>query len=219
MSNTRDQGTERTIRGPIGLLADSHGKNDLLLDSIVMLKEMGSHVIVHLGDICDSLAPSALNEAVMILKEHGVKAVKGNNEHAILTENNAPHADSLPHDVLSFLSGLPYTIALDEFCFAHSAPFDWPAATRWPVTDNHLLIDLEKVIPCRILFRGHSHTPSIIEVDGTKTRRYPVAPGMKRRLSRELRYIITVGAVEEASSALFLPEDYEIRFLRTDRPG
>jgi predicted phosphodiesterase len=217
MSDTRDQGTERAGLGPIGLLADSHGKNDLLLDTIDMLEEMGSLLIIHLGDICDSLIPSALDEAVMILKGHGVKAVKGNNEHAILTENEGPYANGLSQDALSYLTELPYTITLGGYCFAHSAPFEWPAATRWPVTDNHPLMDLEKVIPCRILFRGHSHTPSIIEVDGTRTTTYPVGAGMIKRLSRDKRYIITVGAVEESSAALFLPDEYEIQFLRTDR--
>ena len=203
--------------GPIGLIADSHGRNDLLLDSILMLEAMGVRDIIHLGDICDSLAPLALEDALMILKEHKVRAVRGNNEYAILTNHQGPHANSLSSEVLSYLSALPYTINQGDLCFAHSAPFEWPAATSWPVTDNHPFIDLDTIMPCKVLFRGHSHTPSIIELGGTEVKKIPAEAGTIKKLSRYRRYVITVGAVEEASCAMFLPAEYELHFLRTNR--
>jgi len=209
---------EPGIDGPIGLIADSHGRNDLLNDAILMLKDLGAESIIHLGDICDSLAPLALEDAVAILKEHKVRSVKGNNEYAILTNHTGPHANSISPEILSFLSEMPYTITLGEICFAHSAPFNWPAATSWPITDNHPLIDIKAVLPYKILFRGHSHTPSIMEINGTNGEKIPAEAGMRKKLSLTSRYVITVGAVEEASCALFLPDEYEIWFLRIDRP-
>ncbi len=208
---------ETGMHGPIGIIADSHGENELLLRAILLLKDRGVQTIFHLGDICDSLAPLALEDAVPMLMEHGVRTVMGNNEYAIMVNHQGSHANSLSPEVLSFLSGLPYTITMDDICFAHSAPFDWPAATSWPITDSHPLVDLGSIIPYKILFRGHSHTPSIMEIDGTTIERIPAGSGMKKRLLRDRRYVITVGAVEEASLALFLPEEYEIRFLQLGR--
>jgi predicted phosphodiesterase len=208
---------ETGMPGPIGIIADSHGRNELLLEAILMLKGMDVQTIFHLGDICDSLAPLALEDAVVMLKEHGVRSVMGNNEYAIMVNHRGSHANSLSPEVLSFLSGLPYTITIDEFCFAHSAPFDWPAATSWPITDNHPLIDLGSIVPYKILFRGHSHTSSIMEIDGTNIKKIPAEAGMKKKLLRTRRYVITVGALEEASLALFLPEEYEIQFIQLGR--
>jgi predicted phosphodiesterase len=208
---------EPGMNGPIGIIADSHGRNELLCEAILMLKGLGAQTIFHLGDICDSLAPLALEDAMTMLKEHGVRSVMGNNEYAIMVNHRGSHANSLSPEVLSFLSGLPYTIAIDDFRFAHSAPFDWPAATSWPITDNHPFIDLGAIVPCRILFRGHSHTPSIMEMDGTVIKKIPAGAGMNMKLSRNRRYVITVGALEEASLALFLPEEYEIQFLHLGR--
>ncbi|HPI93309.1 MAG TPA: metallophosphoesterase family protein [Deltaproteobacteria bacterium] len=204
------------IRGPIGLIADSHGRTDLLMRAILMLKGMGTGSIVHLGDICDSLAPLALEDAVSVLQEHGVQAVRGNNEYAVLTNHQGPRGDSLPAGVMAYLEALPYVIAMDDIRFAHSAPFDWPAATSWPITDNHPLFDLDRIITCRILFRGHSHSPSIVDLDGPGRGKIPAGAGMTMRLLKERRYVITVGALDQSSLALFLPEEEEIRFLQLD---
>jgi len=208
---------EKPLPGPIGLMADSHGRNDLLTRTILTLQSLQARTIIHLGDICDSLEPKALEEAVKILRDHDVKAVKGNNEYAILTSHNGSRRDALSPEVHEFLSGLPYTITSETICFAHSAPFDWPAATSWPITDSHPFVNLDDIVTCSILFRGHSHTPSILEVDGPNTRRLPAEAGMKTMLSRSARYVVTIGAVQEGSFALFRPDEHEIWFLRTDQ--
>ena len=88
------------LDGPIGLIADSHGRTDLLAAAIDWLEAMGVSSIIHLGDICDSLAPLALEDAVAVLQEHGVHALRGNNEYAILVNHQGERAGSLPAGVL-----------------------------------------------------------------------------------------------------------------------
>jgi predicted phosphodiesterase len=221
LENIRSMRYPRTMDNagdkPIGLLSDSHGKNDLLLDAILLLKRLDAQTIIHLGDICDSLSPHALEGAIKILNDHGVLSVKGNNEYAILSNHQGEHMTWLPSEVIAFLNKLPNTITLMDFWFAHSAPFDWPAATRRPFTDYLPHLMQNKHLPFKILFSGHSHTPSILEIDGVKINKIPAKAGMKKKLSRNRRYVITVGAVEESSLALFLPQEYAIRFLRIDR--
>jgi hypothetical protein len=56
-----------------------------------------------------------------------------------------------------------------------------------------------------------------MEIDGTNIKKIPAEAGMKKKLLRTRRYVITVGALEEASLALFLPEEYEIQFLQLGR--
>jgi len=201
---------------PIGLIADSHGRTDLLVRSILMLRDMGAGEIVHLGDICDSLAPLALEDAVSILKEHGVHAIRGNNEYAILVNHQGERRNDLPGSVLSYLEGLPYTLMEKDICFAHSAPFDWPAATSWPITDNHPLIDLGAIMPCRVLFRGHSHTPSIMEIMRPGVKKTHAEAGMTVKLLNDRLYVVTVGAVEKGAFALYLPEESEMHFMQLD---
>lgn len=201
------------LDGPIGLIADSHGRTDLLAAAIDRLEAMGVSSIIHLGDICDSLAPLALEDAVAVLQEHGVHALRGNNEYAILVNHQGERAGSLPAGVLSYLEALPYTITLGDIRFAHSAPFDFPAAASWPITDGHPLIDLAGIIDCRILFRGHSHTPSVVELAEKAMRRIPATAGFHVKLHGDRRYVVTVGAIEEKALAVFLPEQDEVRFL------
>lgn len=198
---------------PIGLVADSHGRNDLLSAAIHILTDMGAEHLFHLGDICDSLAPDTLVDAVEILNRHAVRAVKGNNEYTILAENNHEDVCRVSPELMVFLRGLPACILHNDYCFTHSAPYDWPAASRRPISEYlpHLLKDGH--MPYSVLFRGHSHRPSIIEVDGIETKKFPVKAGTVTKLSRSRQYIITVGAVEEKSAALFLPDDYELHFL------
>lgn len=202
------------LNGPIGLIADSHGRTDLLAAAIGMLEDMGVDQIIHLGDICDSLAPLALEDAVAVLQEHRVHALRGNNEYAILVNHQGERSNSLPAGVLSYLEALPYTITMGDVRFAHSAPFDFPAAASWPITEDHPLIDLAGIIDCRILFRGHSHTPSVVELDGKAMNRIPASSGFRMQFRRDRRYVVTVGAVEDELLAMFLPEEDEVRFLR-----
>lgn len=198
---------------PIGLIADSHGKNGLLREAICMLRERGAHYLVHLGDICDSLAPDSLREAVALLQKHAVHAVKGNNEHTIIAENYEEDLTRVSPELMVYLRGLPASILRDDYCFTHSAPFAWPAASRRPISEYLPRILKDGRLPYRILFRGHSHRPSVMELDGVHVKKIPAKAGTILKLNTSRQYVITVGAVEERSAALFLPDDYELHFL------
>lgn len=202
---------------PIGLIADSHGKNDLLQRAIQTVTKSGAKRLIHLGDLCDSLHPDSAQDTVNILQENNIPGVLGNNEYSIISEHHNEHVQNISTAVLDYLSALPYILDLSPFWFTHSAPFEWPAATRRPIMDflPHLL--KQKPFPFEILFRGHSHRPSVIEMDGAEIKKIPAQAGTRLKLHRNRRYVITVGAVEEASSALFLPEEYEIIFLSIGR--
>ncbi len=191
-----------------GLIADTHSNNALLRKAVLKLRSLGAVNIIHLGDICDSLDPGALDEAVQILKDNNVSAVMGNNDYIVIADKLT---EGLKEETVNYIKGLPYTIKSGGITFTHSSPFEWPAATRRPISDFIHSLHPEKH---RLIFRGHSHTPSVVEViDGAPHKIKIPATGIVK-LAQGLRYIITVGAVEKNSIAMFDPANLEVRFLK-----
>lgn len=191
-----------------GLIADTHSNNALLRKAVLKLRSLGAVNIVHLGDICDSLDPGALDEAVQMLKDNNVSAVMGNNDYIVIADNLIR---GLREETVDYIKALPYTIKSGGITFTHSSPFEWPAATRRPISDFIHSLHPEKH---RLIFRGHSHTPSVVEViDGAPHKIKIPATGIVK-LAQGLRYIITVGAVEKNSIAMFDPANLEVRFLK-----
>lgn len=188
----------------IGIIADTHSENDLMGRAIDALESLGCERIVHLGDICDSLRPEKLDDAVRILERHQVLCVLGNNEYAILADGKkvSPRARD-------FLASLPYTRTIDDFGFTHSQPGDWPAATRRPIEEY---LACTTVMPYRILFRGHSHSPGLFEVDAAGARAVDLSAS-HLDLDREKNYVITIGAVQNSACALFEAHANSITFL------
>ena len=201
------------LEGKTGLIADSHGKISLMLDAINSLKDMGAATIIHLGDICDSLRPECLDEAVAILQRYEVKAVLGNNEYILITEYLANQADGYNDIVVSFLKKLPYTLNIGNFCFTHSIPFNWPAATNRPLSEYLPRLLENESPPFKVLFRGHSHTPSVIEIEVGCSKEMGLRSGDKITLKKDKIYVINVGAIEDGAFALFDPASYEFSSL------
>lgn len=197
---------------PIGLMADSHGNNSLLREAIDFLKAMDARTIVHLGDICDVQMPEVIDEAVDMLREHGVRAVMGNNEGSIIRGLKGSFEKLIRIDSLSYLKGLPYILRMGDLFFTHSTPFNWPAATRRPIASYLPFLAADDKPPFRILFRGHSHSPSLIEIKGERIGEIGVEPGKTIPLHADRIHVITVGAVEDGLLALFMPDRNEVQF-------
>ncbi len=199
--------------GPIGLIADSHGNNSLLREAIGFLESMNTETIVHLGDICDVQIPEASDEAVDILKAHGVSAVVGNNEGSIIRGFPGNLEKVMRPDTISYLRDLPYILKMGDFIFTHSTPFNWPAATRRPLASYLPFLAGDAKPPFSILFRGHSHSPSVVEIEGERIGEIDVETGKIIPLQVDRIHVITVGAVEDGLLAIFMPDRNELRFF------
>jgi predicted phosphodiesterase len=197
----------------IGIMADSHGNNGLLARAIGTLRSLGAGTLIHLGDMCDTLAPRLMEETFSLLREHGVGSVRGNNECQLIHDQHSSRTENRPDGQAQALERLPYVIRLGALWFTHSVPYPYPAATRRPISEYlpGLLEDPE--VDFEILFRGHSHRPSILEERGGSARKMSVLPDRDIALDRDLRYIITVGAVEKSSCVLYRPGDHCVRFV------
>lgn len=197
----------------IGLISDSHSNNEFMLKAIHTLREKGVDLIIHLGDFCDSLKPGTMDEAVDILLQYNVRTILGNNEYMIKTEYIPNNPGRLRETTVSFLNELPYNFIIDDLCFTHSLPYEWPAATRQPLESIVRFPLVGDLLPFRIMFRGHSHSLSVLEYFDERKGEVSLKAGETVRLKNDRKYIITVGAIEEGFYALFDPEREEFLSL------
>lgn len=198
----------------MGIMADSHGNNGELLKAIEALKGLGAGRLIHLGDMCDSRTEAALiRQAMDILSRHGVQAVRGNNECVLLHNAQSSRQEDDRAEIIPLLQALPYTIRIGGLWFTHSAPLDFPAATKRPVSEFLPQIADSPAFPFTVLFRGHSHRPSIMEIQGQAVREVLFQAGEDTVLDRSARYIVTAGAVENGSCLLFRPEEHRVRLV------
>jgi putative phosphoesterase len=210
----------------IGIIADSHGDIEATRLAIKTLEQKGADRIVHLGDICDSLDADTLDEAVRLLSEKKLCAVKGNNDYLIETTLLDKDPGRFLPATRSFIKELPIKIEWDGMCFAHSLPFDFLRSFYEPIDTGgtERARDLFALTTYRILFAGHSHTPALFRWRNGHTSRRPMEKGPSAiALDPKDRYIIIVGAVARGECGLFDKEGsmYErIRILgEMTRPG
>lgn len=189
----------------IGLMADSHGDLPLLQRAIDLLQAEGTDLLVHLGDFCDSLQPGALSEIFAILQNKGVRAVRGNNEHALerMLSTGGNDKDADPADL--FLRSLPFHRTMGNITFAHSFPGDDPRSLYEPIDagGTHRAASLFRETSQRILFAGHSHRPVIFRWRQNRVTRGEIRSGESVPLPRDERAIVIVGALEKGECGIY----------------
>jgi len=207
----------------IGLVADSHGDREATREAIRLLKGRGADVLVHLGDFCDSIRHERAAAMIVLLREQGVLAVKGNND--FLVENRLAGAgrpaDTAAIEMLSFLRDVPIVRARGDLRFAHSFPFDTIRAFYEPIDTGgtRRAEELFEEADFRILFCGHSHLPiRFRKADGRVTRE-PVPAGRPMLMERAVRYIIVVGAAADGECMLYDEESGTCERLRIRGSG
>lgn len=228
----------------VGLIADSHGNLDATAEAIRLLKARGAGTLFHLGDFCDSIRHDRAAAMISLLREHGVLAVKGNNDffvESMLTDERRP---SKPEErpTVAFLRGVPFTRTLNGLLFAHSLPYDSFRSFYEPI-DTGTTRRAERLFAetdFQLLFCGHSHLPILFRKAGGAVTREQVPPEEKlvlgaagdppdtggERLHTEQnggaadRFIVIVGSADEGECALYDREAgiYErIRIYPTSR--
>jgi predicted phosphodiesterase len=144
-------------------MADSHGNIEALSDGVRFLSETDCRPIFHLGDICDSSHPETADECVKILKNNKVSAIKGNNDHLILTSYLNRNGDVISDQTMTYLMSLPFVREHDRAVLAHSLPFYRELGSScmiWDMGEKEIRRFFRDT-KGKILFRGHSHTPVI----------------------------------------------------------
>jgi len=183
----------------IGIMADSHGNADMIAAALRLFLACGCDRIVHLGDICDSVAFQQTDACVELLRTYGVLAVKGNNDHALVRNGEARQSTVISAETIAYLKALPLQIELAAALFVHSRPF----ADRLGVAamtgdiDQAEVARLREQYPGKILFRGHGHSPRVSRLNGSPARVVSPDAGNRNRwqVDRRQGWIVTCGAL------------------------
>ena len=210
----------------VGLIADSHGNLDATAEAIRLLKARGAETLFHLGDFCDSIRHDRAAPMISLLREHGVLAVKGNNdffvESMLTDERRPPRPEEKP--TVAFLRGVPFTRTLDGLLFAHSLPYDSfrsfyePIDTGTTRRAERLFAETAFHLPSC----GHSHPPILFRKKGGTVTREQVPPEVRLLLGTAAghpdaagkrsptaqdgggnRFIVVVGSADEGECALY----------------
>jgi predicted phosphodiesterase len=189
---------------PVGIMADSHGNAAAIDAALALFDDSGCRRVIHLGDFCDSESPATVNAAARPLMNTAVLTVMGNNEHALLKRGAAQ--SGVDAGVRSFMAALPLQIAADGHLFVHNRPFP----------DRLGLSCLMGVITpadCRrldrrfhgvVLFRGHSHLPSVCRTGGRAISGGGLT-GEKTVLAPGCNWVVTCGALQDGWCMIWHP--------------
>jgi predicted phosphodiesterase len=202
----------------IGLMADSHGDLKATKKAIAVLRKEGAESLIHLGDFFDSLQNDSLSSLISLLKDNGVLAVKGNNDHQIekLLKDNSYEEGEERESVLSFIGDLPMIMVMKDLCFAHSLPFDALRSFYEPIDTGSAkrARGIFKNTPYRILFCGHAHIPVFFRWKDGHATRETIMPGHALSIEKGERYIMIVGAVYGGECALYDRDSMEYKRIR-----
>lgn len=186
-------------------MADSHGDLTAIREAIRILEDRDAEMLIHLGDIGDSIHYQNLQEILDLLAAHHVLSVKGNNDYLIalaLADHTGHHQPGCPG---IFLKQLPMKRVIGDLCFAHSHPYDYHQAFYDPVNDGTTKKAemLFRTMPQRILFCGHSHSPVLFRMMDDQVVKESPKTGKKIHLDMQERYIMVIGALENGECALY----------------
>ena len=199
----------------IGIMADSHGEPDTITSALELLKDRGCSRFYHLGDICDSLNPDTAEACVRILSEHGVAAVKGNNEHALVISQEMNTELPVPAQVITFMKRLEPVIRDRYAVLAHSLPFEKELGVSCMIrgmTREFADMFMHR-FPDRILFRGHSHIPEMIWKDKKDILTRDIRVGEEINFRGGIPCLVTCGALTRGLCMIWKPEHMTITCL------
>ena len=191
----------------IGIMADSHGDADVIAAAILFFQKIGCRRMVHLGDICDSVACDQADTCVRILQKHAVLAVKGNNDHVVVKNRAWRQNGCISGETVAYLESLPLQLEMSKALFVHSRPFadmlglsamtgdiEKDAAARFQVR-----------YPGRVLFRGHGHSPRVTRLSDNRSASVDPVPGESLQLDGQQGWIVTCGALYKGLCMTWTP--------------
>ncbi len=192
----------------IGIMADSHGRSQILTRALIFFREHGCEVIYHLGDICDSAHPETADHCVSLLRQNNVFMIKGNNDHQVVVNHEGRQHAHLAATTIEYLKNLPMAVELENAVMAHSLPFikERGLSSMVGVLGHSEASMFFQTHPHKVLFRGHSHGPEILRQRKHTFVTGAILPGKTIQLADIKPCIVTCGALDQG-------------FLMTWEPG
>jgi len=202
----------------IGIMADSHGQPDTILAAIDRFKSLNCSNIYHLGDVCDSTRPETVEACLGTLQAHGVIAIKGNNDHAIVANQRGRQNAALTPARLKYIRDLPLAISYHNAVLTHSLPFVDRLGLACMI-GNMSEKEARRCFhefPRHVIFRGHSHRPQILFARGPRISSRTPTAGVKFHLDGKLPCVVTCGALTRGWYMVWDAENNDIVSLTFD---
>jgi predicted phosphodiesterase len=199
----------------IGIMADSHGQAATLIAALKLLKDNDCRRFYHLGDVCDSAHPEAVAACLPALQADGVIAIKGNNEQAIISNHRGRAKPILPPAGLRWLQSLAMVERYRNALFTHSLPFVRDLGSACMIGDlgENEARRFFSEFPQQILFRGHSHVPVVVWLNGRHIRSQPLRVGRRIELTGKLPCVVTCGALTRGLCMRWNPDENTVESL------
>lgn len=181
----------------IGIMADSHGKPETILAALAAFKGLNCRPIYHLGDVCDSNHPETAEACLRPLQERKVITIKGNNDHLIAANYLGRDDTPVAFNILKYIQNMPLMRKYNGAIFTHSLPFADKLGLACMIgnmsdKEAHLsFLDF----PDHVIFRGHSHIPSLLWPQGRQIESSAPSVGVKINLNGRLPCVVTCGAL------------------------
>ena len=191
----------------IGIMADSHGDPEAIDNGALYLKDKGCTALYHLGDICDSTRWKSADDCVAQVRNHGIVAVKGNNDHTLAVNARGRSNGGIRRTTVAFLENLPLCLSVGSAKLVHSRPYvrQLGLSAMIGVMGNREAGKFFRETPHGLLFRGHSHKPEMISSEEKEIRFSPLAVGQIVELSGHRPCIVTCGALTSGLVMLWEP--------------
>ena len=196
----------------IGIMADSHGQIDTIRDALGLFTAADCVSIYHLGDICDSDHPETADACMRLLQGRRVRAIKGNNDQAILANHSGRKSSPVSAQSLQTLKNLELIKYYQGAIFTHSLPFvqelglSSMIGAMGPMETRRFCDQF----PGKILFRGHSHNPEIAWLLRQQVKTRPLQIGHKLNLAEKIPCVVTCGALTRGLCMFWNPAENTI---------
>ena len=204
-SQPREMGFDPSFQ--VGIMADSHGDADAICSALELFQDRKCRRIYHLGDICDSLRPETADACIRPLQSANVIAVRGNNDHSLLT-NQKGRSDAVISDgSRDFIERLPLKASFCDANLVHSLPFTEKLGLS-SMIGSLGSSDAERYFRLSdrpILFRAHSHSPGLMWNQNGQFVSRPLTPPDTVELGSCRPCIITCGALTDGFCLTWTP--------------
>jgi hypothetical protein len=197
-------------------MADSHGDAGRICAAIALFQHQRCGRIYHLGDICDSLRPETADACIRPLQSANVIALRGNNDHSLLANQQGRPTIDISGGSLKFLESLPLKKSFCGAVLVHSLPFTDELGLSSMVgalgaADANRFFESSGP---RLLFRAHGHSPELMW-------RRKGQPGTRSLLAGEIvdlgsyrPCIVTCGALMDGFCLIWKPVQDSVTCIR-----
>ena len=187
----------------IAVISDIHGNYEAFKQVLIDIDAKGISKIICLGD-CIGYGPDP-ERVIQLVRNRHIPTLLGNHELAVRDKAHMnwfnPKARlsleitlaMLSVESMDFIQTLPRKLVFEDGYFVHGFPPDSVRTYLFQKSEFELMAQLNQMSQ-KACFVGHTHDLEIVEYDGRRIERKPLAIG-RTSLTESHQYIVNIGSV------------------------